>query len=145
MTGFHVGFTLLATAVGAFFLLVGGLMLRTHRDRSRRGVVTVGTVVGSRWAASGAAPGEPSLHARPVVEFTDETGELRTFVHAAGTNLRPKEGREVQVWHDPGRPEDQPVIHGDGVMMLGPVLLMGVGVLILTVTALAVAMIVGQG
>lgn len=145
MTGFHVGFTLLATAVGAFFLVVGALMLRTHRDRTRRGVVTVGTVVGSRWVASAVEPGDPSSHARPVVEFTDETGMLRTFVHEAGTNLRPKEGRQVPVWHDPQRPEEQPVIHGDGVMMLGPVLLIGVGLLVLTVTALSVAMIVGQG
>jgi hypothetical protein len=145
MTGFEVGFALLMGTVGGLLLVLGLLVRRTQRDRAGRGVITGGTVVGSRWNASTEGPGEPSVHAYPVVEFTDTTGEVRQFVHQAGTNVRPKEGRGVQVWYDPARPEDEPVIHGEAVSTLGPLLLVAVGALVLTVTLVSLVMIARQG
>jgi hypothetical protein len=145
MTGFHLGFALLAMTVGTFLLVLGRGMQRTQQDRAGRGLVTEGTVVGSRWGASTEGPGERDVHAYPMVEFTDAGGEVRRFVHEAGTNVRPKEGRRVQVWYDPARPEEKPVIHGEAVAALGPLLLMGVGLLVLVVTVLSLTMIAGQG
>jgi hypothetical protein len=102
-------------------------------------------VLGSQWNASTEGPGERAVHAFPVVEFTDTTGAVRRFVHQAGTNVRPKEGRGVQVWYDPARPEEEPVIHGEAVLTLGPLLLIGVGALVLTVTVVSLVMFAGQG
>jgi hypothetical protein len=145
MTGFQVGFALLMGTVGAFLLVLGRLAHRGRRDRVGRGLVTEGTVLGSRWSASTEGPGSRTVHAYPVVEFTDVTGEQRRFVHEAGTNVRPKAGRRVPVWYDPDRPEDTPVIQGEAVSVLLPLLLMGAGALALTFTVLSLALVVSQG
>jgi hypothetical protein len=145
MTGFEVGFALLMGTIGSVLLVLGLLVRRTQRERAARGLVTEGVVLGSQWSASTQGPGERVVHAYPVVEFTDTTGQVRRFVHQAGTNVRPKEGRRVQVWYDPARPEDDPVIHGEAVSRLLPLLLIGVGALIVTVTVLSLVLIAGQG
>lgn len=144
MTGFAIGFALLMGTVGSILFAVGFLMRRTQRDRAGRGLVAEGTVRGSRWSASTEAPGERSVHAYPLVEFTDATGQVRQFVHQAGTNVRPKEGRRVRVWYDPDRPEEQPVIHGEAVATVGPLVVMVVGALVVTVTVLVLVLIAGQ-
>jgi hypothetical protein len=145
MTGFEIGFGLFMATIGACLLVLGLLVRRTQRDRAARGVVTEGTVLGSRWSASTKGPGERTLHAYPVVEFTDASGQVRRFVHQAGTNVRPEEGRRVQVWYDPARPEDDPVIHGEAVATLLPLLLVVVGALVVTVTVLSLVLMAGQG
>lgn len=143
VTGFGIGFAVMATVVGGFFLALGVLLLRTQRERARRGVVTEGTIVDFTWGAVRAEPADPGVHAFPVVEFTDLSGRTRTFVHQAGTNLAPRKGRTVPVWYDPLRPDEEPVIHREAVATLGPWLLMGVGALMLTVTGLVVVMVLG--
>jgi hypothetical protein len=118
--------------VGGAFLVAGVLCLvgaygrvRFERDRRSRGVVVPGRVVGSTPARFGSG-----TYFCPVVEFAGPTG-TRTFTQPSGTSWRPEVGREVRVWFDPARPEDDPVIHRDRVQALFvPVLLvLGLGAL----------------
>lgn len=141
MTGFEIGFALMATLVGSFFAFVGWGMLRTERDRDTRGVVTRGTITGSRWSS----PAGDTLVGRPVVEFIDHSGQRRTFVHSAGTNAEPKKGRTVQVWYDPDRPDEDPVLYREGVATMAPVLFLVVGAITLVVMVFSVTVMLRNG
>lgn len=99
-------------------LLVVGLMFavmsfgsRTHeQERRSRGVVLEGLIVGSEWHRVGTGPAFQA----PVVEYVDQAGETRRFLHRSGTSFAPAIGAHVGVWLDPATGEG-PLLHEDRV------------------------------
>ena len=110
--------------LAAFGTLVAGLAFLTlaygnlnyERDRRSRGVVVDGVVVGSEWQVNTVE----AIYQSPEVEFVDREGTKRRFQQPSGTTARPKVGTPVQVWYDPERPDQPPVIHEDTVTRMIP-------------------------
>lgn len=122
-----MAFPVMGLVVGAAFLFVGVGARNTRRHRSQRGTVVDGVVVGHSWERVGHAHRMRSAHAFPEVEFVDHRGRTRRFVHQAGSDLRPEEGRRVRVRYDPDEEDFQPAIEGEAIQTALPVVLMVTG------------------
>jgi hypothetical protein len=109
----EIGGGIMALVVGVGFLLVVHGSLQAARHRHDHGTTTPGTVVGSRTVRNTAGSGADSFYEHPVVEFLDDSGATRRFVHSTGTRSKPATGKVVEVWYDPARPDAEPAIADD--------------------------------
>jgi hypothetical protein len=123
VTGFEVGFAVMALLVGGAFTVLGWGSWRYNRERAARGVVVPGVVVGEEVRGFGG----DGIFGCPVVEFVDLEGHTRRFTHLAGTNVGPTVSGQVLVWYDPADPDERPVVHGEVVMAAFPVIFGVVG------------------
>lgn len=122
--------------VGLAFLLLAWGNLNYERHRRSRGVVTEGRVVGSEWQVNSVS----AIYQAPEVEFVDHEGVTRKFRQPSGTTVKPDVGSTVEVWYDPTRPDDPPVLHRDTATRMFPVVFGGAG---LVATAVGIVLLVG--
>ena len=121
----------------AFLLFVYG-NLSYERQRRSRGVVVQGRIVGAEWDMNTAS----AVYQAPVVEFVDREGRTRRFQQRSGTTFRPDVGSTVEVWYDPERPDDKPVLHEDRPTKLFPVIFGLLGVVLVGVGGVLLAVAV---
>lgn len=101
------GITCLVAGLG--FLLLSFGMGNAERHRRSTGVLVPGFVVGSETVRTRGG----TYYEAALIEFRDDSGQVRRFRRTSGTTARPKNGTPVQVRFDPLHPDAEPSVEGD--------------------------------